>query len=229
MTNLVLFDIDGTLINARGAGSQALHKTILSCHGVNVPIQDMKLDGKTDPLIVHEALRLAGENHSPEGILTKTFLNTYEGYLGKELENCPHYRVLPGVVDLLDCLCQENDFLVGLATGNVFIGAHLKLDKGHLMHYFCFGGYGCDNKSRTKIVLQAIKRGRDILDNQFSGRVIVIGDTPHDIQHGHAAGVRTVGVCSGNFNLKQLRTCKPDALFESLVKTKEIVQALRTI
>ena len=78
MTNLVLFDIDGTLINAKGAGSQALKKTILSCYGISVPIQDMKLDGKTDPIIVHEALRLAGETHRSEGILTKNFLNTYE-------------------------------------------------------------------------------------------------------------------------------------------------------
>lgn len=229
MTDLVLFDIDGTLISARGAGSQALARAISSYYGVEAPMQQILLDGKTDPMIVREALALAGETHQFQGTLTKDFLSAYEHYLGLELDQCQHYKILPGVSSLLTRLGRNASFLVGLATGNVVAGARHKLEKGKLMHYFRFGGYGCDNESRTEIVLQAMQRGRDILGNQFSGKTIVVGDTPRDIRHGREAGARTVAVATGNFNCEQLRACRPNAAFHSLQNTNKVLQVLQRI
>lgn len=229
MTDLVLFDIDGTLISAKGAGSQALARTIFSYYGVAVPMQRIRLDGKTDPMIVREALALAGETHQFQGTLTNDFLSAYGHYLGVELDQCQHYQVLPGISSLLTCLGRDTTFLVGLATGNVVAGARHKLEKGKLMHYFRFGGYGCDSESRTEIVLQAVKRGGDILGDRFSGKSIVVGDTPLDIRHGREAGARTVAVATGNFNFEQLRACRPNAIFHSLQNTNEVLQVLQRI
>ena len=229
ITDLVLFDIDGTLISAKGAGSQALARAIFSCYGVEAPMQQILLDGKTDPMIVHEALALAGETHQFQGTLTNDFLGAYGHHLGEALDQCQHYQVLPGVSSLLARLGQNATFLVGLATGNVAAGARRKLEKGKLLHYFHFGGYGCDSESRTEIVLQAVKRGRKILGDRFSGKSIVVGDTPSDIKHGRKAGARTVAVATGIFNFEQLRACGPNAIFHSLQKTDEVLQVLQRI
>ena len=229
MTHLILFDIDGTLISARGAGSQALKKAVWSCYGVEAPLQQIRLDGKTDPMIVREALALAGETHRFQGGLTKDFLETYERHLGEELEECHHYRVLPGVAGLLERLQLEERFLIGLATGNVAAGARRKLEKGGLLPYFRFGGFGSDSESRTEIVLRAVRRGRKLLGDRFSGKSVVIGDTPRDISHGREAGARTVAVATGNFDLEKLKACGPDAAFPSLQETEEVLRVLQEI
>ncbi len=229
MTHLILFDIDGTLLTARGAGSQALEKTIRQCYRIATLSVQLPLDGKTDLMIIREALSLAGAEGAFEQGLSEEFLAVYDHHLTEELHRCDHFRVLPGVTRLLNRLDRSEDFLSGLATGNVAAGARRKLSKGNLLPFFQFGGFGCDNESRTEIVRAAVLRGQRILGSRFSGKSVVVGDTPRDILHAREAGVKTVGVATGSFELEQLKACSPDAVFPSLESTEEVLQTLERI
>ncbi len=227
MTHLILFDIDGTLLTARGAGSRALEKTIRQCYRIATLSVQLPLDGKTDLMIIREAL--AGAEREFGGGLSEEFLAVYDHHLTEELHRCDHFRVLPGVTRLLNRLDRSEDFLSGLATGNVAAGARRKLGKGNLLSFFQFGGFGCDNESRTEIVRAAVLRGQRILGSRFSGKSVVVGDTPRDILHAREAGVKTVGVATGSFDLEQLKACSPDAVFPSLESTQEVLEALQRI
>ncbi len=229
MTHLILFDIDGTLLSAPSAGSRALEKTIQQYYQNRTLQVQLPLDGKTDLMIIREALAVAGADDSLEEGLSEEFLAAYGHHLTAELERCDHFRVLPGVPRLLNHLAQSGDFLSGLATGNVAGGARRKLSKGNLLSFFQFGGFGCDSESRTEIVRAGVLRGQRILGNRFSGKSVVVGDTPRDILHAREAGAKAVGVATGSFDLEQLKQCSPDALFPSLESTEEVMEVLERI
>ena len=229
MTHLILFDIDGTLLTAPGAGSRALERTIQQYYQNKTLKVRLPLDGKTDLMIIREALSLTGADHSFEEGLSEEFLTAYGHHLTAELHRCDHFHVLPGVTSLLNRLDESEDFLSGLATGNVAGGARRKLRKGNLLSFFQFGGFGCDSESRTEIVRAGVKRGQRILGSRFSGKSVVIGDTPRDILHAREAGAKAVGVATGWFDVEQLKACSPDAVFDSLESTEEVLEVLERI
>ncbi len=212
---LILFDIDGTLLSAKGAGSRALTRALFHHYGVENALDGLRLDGKTDPLIVREALQKKGFEHRFEGALNADFRSVYAAFLREELQRCIEFRVLPGVVELLAWIRQSNRFQIGLATGNVEEGAWLKVEKACLQTSFAFGGFGSDAENRTQVVLKAIERARALGDSR-SSRVIVVGDTPRDILHGREAGAETVAVATGHYSLPELRGHNPTLAVESL-------------
>lgn len=225
MIHLVLFDIDGTLISAKGAGSRALSKTVDAAWGVKADISSLHLDGKTDPLIVREALELVKAEHVFNGKFDDTFLTLYENFLTQELKDLRHFEILDGVLSLLDTLKKRDDVLLGIATGNVAVGAKRKLEMAKLEHYFSLGGYGSDASSRTDIIRKAIQRGQEASGHSL-GETIVIGDTPRDIRSGQEAGTKTIGVATGRFTLEELRSHSPTKALKSLRPNLEIVRFL---
>ena len=113
----------------------------------------------------------------------------------------------------------DDGYLLGLVTGNLEAAAHIKLHRAQLNRFFSFGGYGSDSTDRgelTKIALQraALVYGEPVTPDQ----AIVVGDTPHDVEGAHAAGMACVGVGSHNFNVDQLREAGADYAIASLRK-----------
>ncbi len=221
---LVLFDIDGTLIDSSGAGRRALEFAMSRHFGLSKALATSDLAGKTDPLIVREALRRAGreEDMDPAG-LSAAFLDTYCASLREELRACNGFRVLAGVRELLQLLSENRSFRLGIATGNIAEGARLKLEKARLQDFFGFGGFGCDAEIRRQLILRAVERGGGAAE-----KVFVIGDTPHDIVHGREAGALTIAVASGFYSLDELREHDPDLLLNSLQPIQPVLDFLYT-
>jgi phosphoglycolate phosphatase-like HAD superfamily hydrolase len=125
-------------------------------------------------------------------------------YLAEEVESSPAYRVMPGVVGLLERLRGEGR-LVGLITGNTEPAAHIKLARADLNRFFAFGGYGSDANARVDVCRKALDRAEVAaagkLDREGS---IATGDTPLDVEAGHGAGIRVVGVATGEYSIEQL-------------------------
>ena len=131
-------------------------------------------------------------------------------YLGEEVEHSPGYRVMPGVPALLGRLADE-DRLVGLITGNTEPAAHTKLARADLNRYFSFGGYGSDANARVDVCRKALDRAARIAGDAFDrAGSIAIGDTPRDVEAGHGAGIRVVGVATGEYDVEALRTAAAD-------------------
>jgi len=202
---VLLFDIDQTLINTGGAGLHALDRACRKLFGLDDAMKGISPHGKTDPAIAREILRVKRGAEAPASNEIASILEAYVGFLKEEVHTSTTYRVLPGIVSLLNELTDRTDVIVGLATGNLELGARIKLERGGLNRYFAFGGFGSDSEDRAELVARAAgkagyKNGGTILPSN----IFVIGDTPLDIEAGNRAGFKTVGVATGSYSVDQL-------------------------
>jgi len=112
---------------------------------------------------------------------------------------------------------QARGRCIGLATGNLEVGARIKLTRGDLWRRFPFGGFGSDAGDRAELVRVAIRRGQDRLGRTLSrAEVVVIGDTPRDVAAAHAAGAVAVAVATGGHSEAELRASGADATYPSM-------------
>jgi len=215
---ILLFDIDGTLVSAQGAGRRALNRAFEQAFGVVGAIDCIELQGMTDPLIVRaglEAIQIPTDAHSD---WMDRLIERYLGYLVEELSPEGTVQRLPGVVDLLERLRQAQPHIaLGLGTGNVAAGARAKLERAGLFHYFDFGGYGSDHELRSSVLAIGAKRGADSLGRPIgSCRIIVIGDTHRDVEAARAIGADCLGVATGHLDVKSLEEAGASLVVESL-------------
>lgn len=229
MSRLLLFDIDGTILNTGGAAKRAFHRALLEVYGTAGPIEDHDFAGKTDPQIARELLRRAGvaESRIDDGL--PTLFAAYVAELRLEIES-PHYApiVHPGVPELLDALeAHRADPLLGLLTGNVAEGAELKVGSVGLRGRFRLGAYGSDSEHRAELPRLAVERARALTGRSYRGReVVVIGDTPHDVTCGRSIGVLAVGVATGSHTAEELAAAGAHLVLENLADTAGVVDAL---
>jgi phosphoglycolate phosphatase len=225
---LVLFDIDGTLLLSDGAGRRAIHRALIEAFGETGP-KDYWFDGKTDPQIVRDLMRLAGHTDDRIDREMGTLLARYVNYLLEEL-HAPGYdpRPLPGVPELLDALEARADVALGLLTGNIELGAHAKLEAvGIDPARFPVGAFGSDHAHRPELPAIARERLRERLGVHVAGdSIVVIGDTPADLTCGSSIGANAIGVATGRFSVEQLSEYRPIAVFENLSDTAAVVRSI---
>jgi phosphoglycolate phosphatase-like HAD superfamily hydrolase len=224
---LLLFDIDGTLVLTGGAGRRALNRAFCQVVGIVNALDGMRLNGKTDPAIVREVFAArAGSTGGFESL--DHILAAYVEFLLQEVEQSPHYKILPGVLAFLHEFHGCADLAIGLATGNVERGARIKLSRGGLNPFFAFGGFGSDAENRTELVRRAAENGmRHVGAAIDPGDTFVIGDTPRDIDAGREAGFQTVGVATSDFSTDDLHAAGADVVLSDFERDRETF--LRTI
>jgi phosphoglycolate phosphatase len=210
----VLFDIDGTLITTGGASDRAWKRAFKELQDVDVDVPAVTGKGVPDPAVGRVVFEKA-IGREPTQEEADALMRRRLDHLPEEVENSPGFKVQDCVVELLDKLIDDG-ILLGLTTGNVEEAAHIKLQRANLNRYFSFGGYGSDSPDRTELTKKAIERaelvsGRAIHpDNCFS-----CGDTPRDVEAGHGAGIRVVGVATGEFTIEELKEAGADAAIRS--------------
>jgi len=137
-------------------------------------------------------------------------------YLYQTVAESDGYRVLDGVDELLPQLLDAG-YLLGVVTGNVENAAHIKLHRARLNRFFSFGGYGSDATDRGELTKIALRRASLVYGEEVpASRCLVVGDTPHDTEGAHAAGIACVGVASHNFDAGQLKAGGADYVIGSL-------------
>lgn len=212
---VVLFDIDGTLIRTGGAGVRAFGRTAELAFDRPRGVEGLHFHGRTDTALVREFLH---KNALPvDGANMERFLETYAFLLDHELER--HSGALcPGVTELLAGLRRLPDPpLLGLLTGNVRIGAALKLRAHGLDGDFTLGAFGDDHEDRNQLAAIARRRAEAVLGRPLDGaEVVVVGDTRADVECAHAIGARAVAVATGGASLADLLVHSPDLALDSL-------------
>jgi phosphoglycolate phosphatase-like HAD superfamily hydrolase len=212
---VILFDIDGTLITTGGASGHAWAHAVRDFYDVDFDVDKQTGKGLPDPEVGREVLR-AVLDREPTGRELLRLMRRRMKYLPGELENAPHFVVEPGVPELLEKL-TEADLLLGLTTGNVEPAAHAKLARAGLNHYFSFGGYGSDATERVELTKRAIERARRLAGEELPNEVIMsLGDTPRDVEAGHGAGIRVTGVATGEYSVAELTDAGADWAVETL-------------
>jgi phosphoglycolate phosphatase-like HAD superfamily hydrolase len=138
-------------------------------------------------------------------------------------------RLMPGLPHLLEALATQQEVLLGLLTGNVIMGAQLKLEAFGIWQYFRLGAYGSDAGDRNALVPIAQARARQLLGYAITpGQIVVIGDTPRDIRCAQVHGARAVAVATGSYSLAELQQHRPDHWFSDLGDTQAILTVLTT-
>jgi phosphoglycolate phosphatase-like HAD superfamily hydrolase len=167
----------------------------------------------TDRGIVREALKQAGRDVAEAEF--QAVLDHYLLRLEASLPG-PSYVVLPGVGEVLARLDQPGVAL-GLGTGNLEKGAHLKLAHSGLLKHFRFGGYGSDAEPRADVLAAGARRARALLPDLQPDELWVVGDTPKDIAAARAIGARVLAVATGRYSVEELEAHRPDATVPTLL------------
>jgi phosphoglycolate phosphatase-like HAD superfamily hydrolase len=218
--DLVLYDIDGTLVDTGGAGMFAIMTAAERYFGAPSPSLD--LAGSTDLGIVKNLLDHYG--HAADLIDVEEFFGIYHPLLEQSLRSEQYTgKILPCVEQCLQ-FDQQRGSAIGLLTGNTAQGAAIKMRHFGLDHHFGFGAYGDDHADRNRLGPVAQSRATHHTGLEYSAtRTLVIGDTPKDIACAHAMGARCLAVATGHFTADQLRDHGADFVVNDLSEWLEMI------
>jgi phosphoglycolate phosphatase-like HAD superfamily hydrolase len=228
MRRLILFDIDGTILATNGAGRAAMEDALRSEFGTSGD-PAYRYDGKTDMQIVRDLMRGAGFDDAEIDQRMAGAMRRYVDGLREHLNGAERtVELYPGVAALIDAVEQRDDAVLGLLTGNVEPGARLKLASvGIDIDRFRVNAFGSDHEVRRELPAIAHQRMCDAFGVTLAGRdVVVIGDTPADIDCGRALGARAIAVATGRYSVEQLLEHDPFAVFQDLTDTEAVMAAV---
>ncbi len=218
MTRMILFDIDGTLIESDGAGAEAFERVFRSVFGIHGAAAGLDFRGATDRGILGDFFSRRELGPVEENF--EKFCLAYVHWLEHLLLERGG-RTLPGVRRLLGELAGLRDpgqpALIGLLTGNIRLGAEIKLRRFGIWDHFVTGAFGCESAARDDLARIALERGSRILGERLRGEeVLIVGDTPRDIACARAIGARVLAVATGAFDREELHAHGADRAVEDL-------------
>lgn len=225
--HLVLFDIDGTLLNSHGAGRRAMKIALEAVYGTAGDIDNYNMAGKTDRRIVFDLLTAAGL--TPEDVEAR--FATYARVFARTLEEIVRERpptALPGALPLVQRLARRPDVLLGLLTGNLPEGARIKLESaGFNLSLFRIAAFGSDALDRDHLPAIALRRARTQFGHTFQDKhIVIVGDTPLDIQCSRAVNAKSVAVATGPYPPNVLAQHRPDVLLPDLSDVEKAESAI---
>lgn len=206
----------------------AMERALTSVFGIPGS-PEYRYDGKTDRQIVRDLMRLEGFTDDEIDARMDELLAAYVSALEIELASGQRsVLLLDGVVELLDKLDEDEKVVIGLLTGNIDRGARAKLSAAGVdPARFRVTAFGSDHELRPELPAVAQRRASELLGVDIQGnRVIIVGDTPADIQCGEAIGARAIAVATGRFTVEQLSEYNPYAVFETLADTPAVLSSI---
>lgn len=219
MTPAILFDIDGTLLYAKGLGRQAFGEAFKTAYGAEIDVDAISFVGATDTALIRSLAAELGLTSTPAR--EEHFAIEFTKRLDPKLAVGP-IQVYPGVPELLRFLTEQG-MLLGLVTGNLRTTAWSKLLHSGLAEPFTFGAYAGDHADRNELARIAAKRARD----RGAEAKLLIGDTPKDIQAAHAAGLPCLAVATGWISEADLRDAGADAVLPSFADLETTFATIR--
>lgn len=224
---LILFDIDGTLLNSGGCGRAATRRALDEVFGAIGAVDTLAFAGKTDWQIIIESLAGMGIARADIDARLDTYNAAVTRHLSALIGSFP-VRACPGAHALIAALKARGDVLLGLVTGNMRGLIPVKLRAaGFDPDDFRVGAYGSDGWQRPMLPPLALARAEALAGQPFAPeRVVIIGDTPGDVACAQSIRARTLAVATGPFTAAELRACGPTYVFESLAETGAVLDAL---
>lgn len=222
---VLLFDIDMTMIRTAGAGRSAMELAFEQEFGLTGATQGMLFDGRTDRGIFVECLERHGLGNGTLAANISRFIERYLEHLPLALQSKGGI-ILPGVPELLAAL-SGTEAVVGLATGNLRRGARYKLERFGIWEHFAGGGFGDDHIIRGDLVRAGIAEMAALTGcGPRDCDVIVLGDTPLDVEAAHLAGARALGVGTGRFTPEELLASGAEFALPDLSDTDRVLELL---
>lgn len=214
---LILFDIDGTLLWPKGAGRVAMQMAARELFSDAVTIDHHDFGGKTDWRNVVELMTAHG--YPPETVEPQ--LPLFESRMARHMQSIiGDYPVeaCPGAHHMLTQLRQRGQPMPGLLTGNFIATSPIKLRAaGFDPDWFTIGAYGSEAEDRNDLPFIAVERAEQVLGRSIQPEhVVIIGDTPADVACARALGGVAVAVKTGFASAEALTATQPDYLLDDL-------------
>lgn len=219
---LLVWDIDGTILMGT-SGRRAIRRLCAEMFGIPDADQDVVFAGKNDRQLFREILHSRGiASFDLEQVLQR-----FQELFAEEFSRDPG-QLYPGVSEVLAGLDATGLYAMALGTGNLERNARLKLEPHGLNRYFAVGGFADDSDIRAEIIRAGIRRAEEHYDTTFD-RVVVIGDTPMDVECGKANGARTLGLGQLRYTAQELAACGADAVLPSFADVPVAVAAIHRL
>ena len=220
---LVLWDIDNTLISARGFGKLMYRQAFLDAFGRELT-GSLDLGGRTELDVIAELLRQHDIEHTEEAsqLLANALANSFES---RRSDLPGHAEVLPGALEALRHFAADPRVHQGVLTANLPSVARIKLEEFGLAHLVDWdvSAFGDDHADRAELVTFARRRARHI--RPFTDdEVVLIGDTPHDVHAAVMAGVRLVAVATGRSTAEDLCAAGAETVLRDLGDLDELIR-----
>ncbi|MEJ7715541.1 MAG: haloacid dehalogenase-like hydrolase [Thermoleophilaceae bacterium] len=225
---LVLWDIDGTLVQAGNHGRMAFADAFGRVFGRPTDIDDLPMSGRTDHAICLELLErngvTGGEEHLPA-----MFDALNAALVERRDAMAADGDVMPGVPEALEALGDRDDVHQSLLTGNIEANAHVKLGAFGLDRLVDMevGGYGSDSGIRPELVDVAREKAARLRGIDVEARdTVLIGDTPLDVHAAHVNGARAIALATGSFGSVELRATGAEAVLEDASDLAALIDAV---
>jgi phosphoglycolate phosphatase len=225
MPTLLLFDIDGTLITTGGAGYRSMKRAVEIALGVERALEGIPVAGRTDTIILRDAVH-AIDGRALSHALREQIREVYCRVLQEELDRIGGGPgVLPGVRELLLRLGDDPAFHVALLTGNFSQSAQIKLGFFDLWRHFTWGAFGEDAVDRNDLLPVALARYHEQTGVHIApSDVVIIGDTPNDVEVARMGQARSVCVTTGQYDRATLLAAGADVVFHDLSDVDEVLR-----
>jgi phosphoglycolate phosphatase len=224
---LILWDIDHTLIETRGAGSDFARAAFEQVTGKK-PAEMAEATGKTEPVILAETLRAEGIEPSDE--YQRQYAEALPAQYQQHAEVLRRVgRALPGAADAIEALRQVPGVIQTVLTGNYKAVAATKLQTFGLAQHLDLdlGAYADDGTDRADLVPSAQQRATAKCGRTFTqDNTVIIGDTSHDIAGAHKGGAAIVAVATGNDSADKLRAAGAEQVLPDLTDTAALRRAV---
>ncbi|MBC8206294.1 MAG: HAD family hydrolase [Kiritimatiellales bacterium] len=213
----IFFDIDGTLLYARGAGRKAFRQAFDEALGWDQGVEHINFYGATDLDVFRRIAADRGEISTPE--MEKAFFERLGTRIEEHLAEIPP-ELFPNIGKIVPELSKQ--WRMGIITGNIEATAKAKLKHAGLLDYFDPSGFGCgcDHPDRVEIARIALERAGN------PKRAVLIGDTPRDVEAAQANGMVSIAVATGIFDFQTLKKTGADYVFEDLTDSARLLSIL---
>ena len=222
----ILFDIDGTLVLKRSTDADELERfrrAIVDEVGKSPPTQPWRYDGMVDPQICRLLLIDVGLSESAVGRHLRRVIERV-GEIYKTMEKHPILN--DGVRELLKILSASSKHKLGVVTGNLSVVAEEKLSLTGIRAYFAETFYSDGYFDRRDLVREAVDTC--VMKYQLRGNdsVIIIGDTPRDVEAAKSRGAKAIAIATGHFSEDDLVSAGADTVFHDLNPRTDLLKAL---
>jgi len=215
IAGVILWDIDGTLIRIKRPNSTSPHKNVLHKRGHTFDPSVDGLLGRTDFEVFQELTK--GE--LDRNMLSKAFNELDEESL--RLDEISTFDLYPGVQAVLKTLASMG-WAHGILTGNTRGRLTAKLEKAGIAGSFSQNLlFGCEFGDSRELIAH---RAREYLSRQNLSTVVVVGDTPNDINAARLSDFPVISVATGSFSISELSSYKPDLLLRDLSADADILE-----
>jgi phosphoglycolate phosphatase-like HAD superfamily hydrolase len=227
MKTLVLWDIDLTLVDTRGI-AHGWYRTALRAVAGRELVHVPSFPGRTELAISRELLALH-EVEPTDELVAGLHKELVEVTRREHTLLSSRGRALVGAAEALAALGQRDDVVQTLVTGNLAEIAWYKLAAFGLEAHvdFDIGGYGAASEHRPDLVTDAMRLAGAKHDVEFPVEsVVVIGDTPHDIDAALHHGAIAIGVATGRSSVAELQAAGAHTVLPDLSDTDAVLAAV---